>query len=386
MSVTAPRGFVAAGIAGGIKASGAADLALVAGADGPVWAAGVFTTNLMTAAPVLVTRSHLAASGGHVRGVVINSGNANAATGEQGKKDAEAMCAGVAVGLGVQPQQVLVCSTGLIGIPMPMAIIDAALPGLVAARTPEGGPAAARAIMTTDTVPKEVVVAGDGFTVGGMAKGAGMMAPNMATMLSVITTDAEATAAELKAALTAGVADTFNALDIDGCTSTNDTVLLLASGKAGRVPFDALADAVHEACASLSGQIAADAEGATKVVHFSVVGARDDAEAMVAARYVARGQLVKSSWYGQKAYWGRVASELGSCGVAFDQELLSISYGGVTVCRRGVAVEHDTAAVEAHMAERDLVIEAHLGIGSGRGAVVTTDLTHAYIDENMADS
>ena len=387
MSVTAAPGFVAAGVAAGIKASGDPDLSLVATADGrPVAAAGVFTRNKMTAAPVITTRAHLAATGGHAVAVVLNSGNANAATGQRGLDDAESMCATVASELGVDPAQVLVCSTGLIGIPMPIDVINAGIPSVVAARSADGGVAAATAIMTTDTVAKQVVVNGDGFIVGGMAKGAAMLSPDMATMLAVLTTDAEASPEQLKAALVHGVADSFNALDVDGCTSTNDTVLLLASGLAGPVDGDALNAAVAEACASLAGQMCADAEGATKVVRMTVSGASSDAEALIGARYVARSNLVKCSWYGCDPYWGRIASDLGSCGIDFDPATFSVSYGGITVCRGAIDADHDEAAVAAHMAGRDLEIIADLGRGSGTATILTNDLSHAYIDENMGTS
>ena len=389
MSATAPRGFTAAGIAAGIKASGDADMALVvvdAGRDQAGLAAGVFTRNLMTAPPVLVSKAHLRSSMGNIVAVVLNSGNANAATGEPGSRDAETMCALVAAELGVDPHQVLVCSTGLIGIPMPMDVIEPAIPGLVAARSVGGGADAAGAIMTTDTHRKEVVVDGGGFTVGGMAKGAAMLSPNMATMLAVLTTDAGATREELQAALTAGVDASFNTLDVDGCTSTNDTVLLLSSGLAGPVDPQALAAAVAQACTSLAEQMAGDAEGATKVVRLSVTGAHSDDEAATGARYVSRSQLVKCSWYGKDPYWGRVASDLGSCGIAFDAALVEVSYGGITVCRHGVEVDHDRDAVAAHMEGRHLEIVADLGLGAGRASILTNDLTHAYVDENMGTS
>jgi glutamate N-acetyltransferase/amino-acid N-acetyltransferase len=387
MSVTAVPGFVAAGIAAGIKASGATDLSLVGTADGaPVAAAGVFTRNKMTAAPVIVTRAHLASSGGHAAAVVLNSGNANAATGDRGVADAESMCAVVATELGIEPDQVLVCSTGLIGIPMPIDVIAAAIPALVAARTAEGGEAAATAIMTTDTHAKQVLVSGAGFTVGGMAKGAAMLSPDMATMLAVLTTDAAATPDQLKAALVAGVANSFNALDVDGCTSTNDTVLLLASGLAGPVEQSALEAAVADACADLAGQMCSDAEGATKVVRMTVTGAATDAEALIGARYVSRSNLVKCSWYGCDPYWGRIASDLGSCGIEFDPVTFALSYGGVTVCRGAVDADHDAAAVVTHMAGRHLEIVADLGLGTGTATILTNDLSHAYIDENMGTS
>lgn len=387
MSVTAAQGFVAAGVAAGIKASGDPDLSLVATADGTaVPSAGVFTRNKMTAAPVITTRSHLEATGGRSVAVVLNSGNANAATGEQGLADARAMCATVASQLGVSPEEVLVCSTGLIGIPMPIEVIEAGIPTLVAARSADGDRAAATAIMTTDTHPKEVVIDGAGFTVGGMAKGAAMLSPNMATMLAVLTTDAEATPEQLKAALVAGVANSFNILDVDGCTSTNDTVLLFASGLAGPVDGDAFNTAVAAACRSLAEQMCGDAEGATKVVRFSVTGAVDDAQALIGARYVSRSNLVKCSWYGCDPYWGRIASDLGSCGIEFDPALLTVSYGGTVVCDGAVDADHDAAAVAAHMAGRHLEIVAHLGLGAGEATILTNDLSHAYIDENMGTS
>ena len=387
MSVTSAKGFVAAGIASGIKDGGALDLSLVATDDGrAVPAAGVFTSNLMTAAPVTVSQSHLRVSAGQSAAVILNAGNANAATGEKGCDDAETMCDLTAAELGCDRHNVLVCSTGLIGIPLPIDQISAAIPALVAARTPKGSVDAAEAIRTTDTHRKEVTVRGPTFVVGGMAKGAAMLAPNMATMLAVLTTDAQAEPSELQAALRIGVADSFNVLTIDGCTSTNDTVLLLASGRAGRVDLHDLTAAVVAACEDLASQMAGDAEGATKVVRLVVTGAHSDADAQAAARKVAESQLVKCSWYGKDPYWGRIASELGSAHAHFDQRLLSISYGEVTVCHGGVEVDHDRAAVAAHMEQRHLEICCDLGLGSGRGSVLTNDLTHAYVDENMGTS
>jgi glutamate N-acetyltransferase/amino-acid N-acetyltransferase len=387
MSVTAAEGFVAAGIHCGIKSDGVPDLALVTTDDAqPMAAAAVFTSNLMTAAPVLTTRDHLDATGGHAVAIVLNSGNANAATGAAGRADAEAMCAAAATELGVDANQVLVCSTGLIGIPLPIDTIVAGMAPLVAARAPDGGGAAAQAIMTTDTVRKEVVVQGDGFVVGGMAKGAAMLAPDMATMLAVLTTDAQASPAELKAALIAGVATSFNALSVDGCQSTNDTVILMASGRRGPVDAVALRAAVAEACGSLAAQMAGDAEGATKVVRVTVIGAASDPEAHTGARRVADSNLCKCSWYGQDPYWGRIASELGSAGITFDQERLAVSYGGITVAAGGIDADHDRQAVTAHMAGRHLDIVADLGLGSGVGTILTNDLTHAYVDENMGTS
>jgi glutamate N-acetyltransferase / amino-acid N-acetyltransferase len=387
VSVTAPEGFVASGVHAGVKAGGELDLSLVATADGAaVPAAGVFTTNLMAAAPVTVSRGHLRVSGGQSAAVVLNSGNANAGTGEPGCEDAETMCDLVAADLASDPHQVLVCSTGLIGNRLPIDVISAAIPGLAAARSRRDGGDAAEAIRTTDTVRKEVVVEQGGFVFGGMAKGAAMLAPNMATMLAVLTTDASADSDELLAALRRGIAESFNALTVDGATSTNDTVLLLASGARGRADPATLDAGVAAACTSLAEQMAADAEGATKVVRISVVGAHDDEQARRAARKVADSQLVKCSWYGNDPYWGRVASELGSAGVGFDQRLLTISYGDVEVCHAGVEVDHDRHEVARHMSGDRIEIVCDLGLGSGRGSILTNDLTHAYVDENMGTS
>jgi glutamate N-acetyltransferase/amino-acid N-acetyltransferase len=298
------------------------------------------------------------------------------------------MCELAAEGVGCAPNEMLVCSTGLIGIPLPIARIEASAAALVAARHAGGGADAARAIMTTDTRAKEVVVARSGFTVGGMAKGAAMLAPNMATMLAVLTSDAVAPPDVLQAALRAAVAASFNTLSVDGCTSTNDTVIVLANGRssAGAVSSDELCGALTEACLSLARQMAGDAEGATKVVTVRVTEAASDAEAAVAARQVAQSQLVKCSFYGEDPYWGRVVSELGSAGVAFDADRVSVAYGGVTVADRGVACAHDAGAVAAHLSQPQVEVTASLGVGSGSAVVLTNDLTHAYIDENMRTS
>jgi len=387
MSVVSPGGFVASGVPCGIKDSGASDLALVATDDGrPVPAAAVFTSNLATAAPVQVSRRHLQMTGGQAAAVVLNSGNANAATGEPGCDDAERMCALVAGQLGCQSTEVLVCSTGLIGIPLPMAVIEAGIPTLVAGRSAAGGADAAEAIRTTDTVRKEVVVEGDGFTVGGMAKGAAMLAPNMATMLAVLTTDASVDSGVLQPALQRAVADSFNALSVDGCTSTNDTVMVLSSGRAGTPGPGALGDALAEACTSLAAQMAEDAEGATKVARVRVTGAASDEQARQAARKVADSQLVKCSLFGADPYWGRIVSELGSAGVTFDPDRVEVAYGGVVVCAKGIAVAHDADAVRVHLQGRRVEITADLGLGAGTGVILTNDLTPGYIDENMRTS
>jgi glutamate N-acetyltransferase/amino-acid N-acetyltransferase len=386
MSVTAPKGFLAAGVACGIKPSGDPDLALVATADRqPVAAAGVFTSNRATAAPVLVSADHLGATGGRAAAVVLNSGNANACTGSAGRADAERTCALVGEHLGTDAEHVLVCSTGLIGIPLPMDAVEAGVPKLAAALGPDGA-AAAEAIRTTDTVRKEALVDGGPFTVGGMAKGAAMLAPSMATMLAVLTTDAVAEPDVLAEILRAGVADSFNALLVDGATSTNDTVLLLANGASGHHDDAALAEAVAAACTDLARQMGRDAEGATKLVEVRVTGAASDEDARRAARAVAGSMLCKCSWYGCDPYWGRIVSELGSSGAAFDPDVVAVAYGDVTVCRNGVPAAHDTTALERTMAARDLLVAADLGLGPGRATVLTCDLTHGYVDENKGTS
>ena len=392
MSVTAPQGFVAAGGAVGIKASGALDLAVVATADGrAVPAAGVFTQNLAAAAPVQVSREHLRRSEGKAAAVVLTSGNANAATGPAGVRAARRLCEIVAAGVGAAPEEVLVCQTGLIGVPFPHGVLGAVEP-VVASRAPgaPAGRAAAEAIMTTDTVRKEAVAHVDAggvrCTVGGMAKGAAMLAPNMATMLAVVTTDAAVAPGTLRALLGDAVGVSFNAMTVDGCTSTNDTVLLLASGQAGAVPADQLGAAVTAVCRSLAEQMVADAEGATKTARIWVTGAASHAEAHVAARKVASSLLVKCSLNGEDPYWGRVVSELGSAGVSFELERTSVAYGGIEVCAHGAAVPHDADALRAHMAGKVVDIRCDLGIADGEGAVLTADLGYGYLDENRTTS
>jgi glutamate N-acetyltransferase/amino-acid N-acetyltransferase len=395
VTVTAAAGFTASGVHCGIKADpNALDLALVA--TEPVRpfaaaAAAVFTSNRAAAAPVEVSRAHLAATGGRAAAVVLNSGNANAATGAVGRQHAERICALVADGLGCSADEVLVCSTGLIGIPLPIEAVEGGIGPLVLARraSPEAGAAAADAIRTTDTVAKQVVVEADGFTVGGMAKGAAMLAPELATMLAVLTTDAFVNPDDLRRALTAAVACSFNALSVDGCTSTNDTVIALASlSPRSTEPTDPadLEAALTVACVDLAAQMAADAEGATKVVTVRVRGAVSESDARRAARKVAESQLVKCSLYGADPYWGRIVSELGSAGAAFDPALTSISYGGTVVCAGGVAAAHDEAAVAAHLAGRQVEIVADLGLGGGEAVILTNDLTPGYIAENMRTS
>lgn len=390
MSVTAPVGFVAAGLACGIKAGGVPDMALVTTEDGrPVPAAAVFTANRAPAAPVQVSRAHLAATGGRAAAVVVSSGNANAATGAPGRQVAERMCDLVAEHLSCAAEEVLVASTGLIGIPLPMDPLDGGIPRLVASRAPgrDAGRAAARAIMTTDTAIKQTLVEGPGFSVGGMAKGAAMLAPNLATMLAVLTTDAATTPADLHAALVGGVRDSFNSLSVDGCCSTNDTVVILSSGRAGRPSVrTVLTQALGTACAALANQMAADAEGATRRVEVRVSGAATGHDARRAARRVAESGLVQCSMHGSDPYWGRVVSELGSAGVAFDPDRVKVAYGGIDVCRGGVACAHDREAVATHLRGAVVELGADLGLGDGAAEMLTTDLGPGYIAENMRTS
>ncbi len=394
MSVVAARGFDAAAAASGVKPGGALDVALIATTDRqPVTAAGVFTSNRVASAPVLISRQHLADA--RAAGVVLNAGNANAATGETGREHAGRMCAATAAAIGCDEADVLVCSTGLIGVPLPVDLVETGIATAAAALADDAaaGRRAADAIRTTDTVAKEATATGGGFTVGGMAKGAAMLAPAMATMLAVVTTDAAVTAPALDSALGCAVHDTFNALIVDACMSTSDTVLVLANGRAGHPPiepsgpaFARFATALTEVCDQLAEAMAADAEGATKLARVVVQGAASPTEARLAARGVASSQLVQCSLYGADPYWGRVLSELGASGAVFDPERVDIAYNGITVCRDGVAVAHDDAALAAVMAQRDIEITCDLHAGTDHTAVRFTDLTHAYVDENRGTS
>ncbi len=384
MSVTGPAGFRAAGVACGIKERGVLDLALVAAAE-PVPAAAVFTVNRAAAAPVRLSREHLAAGRG-VRGVLLNSGCANAGTGAAGSAAARASAAAAAGHLGGNATEVLVASTGPIGPQLPFDLVLDGIGHAVAAlaSSPEAGRAAAEAIMTTDTVPKEAFLAAPaGYAVGGMAKGAGMIRPDMATMLAVLTTDAAVPAPLLDTALRVAVDETFHALDIDGCASTNDTVVVLASGKSGVTPtLQGLAESLTTVAADLARQLAADAEGADRVVTIDVTGAADAATARNAGRAIADSALVRASFYGGDPNWGRLLGALGASGIDFDPAAVSIAYQGIVVATGGSGAAHDERALLERLGEGDFTVEVTIGDGPGAGRVLTTDLTPAYVRLN----
>lgn len=386
-----PLGFAAAGGAAGVKEHGAPDLALVAAVPpGAVPAAAVFTRNLAAAAPVQLSRRHLAESAGRIGAVVLNSGCANAGTGEAGLRGAAATASAVGHLLGLPPEQVLVCSTGVIGTELPLRRIEEALPGLCKelGDSDEALLSAARAIMTTDTREKvaSAELAG-GARLAAIGKGAAMLAPDMATMLAVLLTDAVVAPELLQRALGRATERSFNELSVDGCTSTNDTVVALASGASGVEPDEAeLTAALTATCRNLAHQMAADAEGGTKVVRVTVSGAADDGSARAAARRVAESSLVKCSWYGGDPNWGRVLSELGTAGIALDPGRVRISYGAHTVCSEGSATAHDEAALAEYLAGPEFEILCELGLGDGSGEILSADLTHGYVDENMGRS
>lgn len=386
MSITAAQGFVASGLHAGIKTS-RHDMALVATDDRrPVACAAVFTQNKFAAPPVELGRRTLAAAEGRAAGVVINSGNANAGTGALGLADAERMAAAAAEAAGTNAAHMLVCSTGIIGTPLPMDVILAAIPQLAADLSIKGAEDAALGILTTDSRPKQAVIHGDGFTLGGMAKGCGMIAPNMATMLAFLTTDAQIDRAALQRILAEASDATFNTLNVDGATSTNDSAFLLSSGRRDVPDHAAFAEAVHALCADLTDQMARDAEGMTKLVRLRVTGAASHDEARAAAKAIAENNLVKCSWYGSDPYWGRLLAAAGSAGVAFETERSAVRYGGVCVAQGGAPLPHDAAVVAAHMGQAEVEIEVNLGLGSGEARVIGIDLGPGYIKENSVTS
>ncbi len=381
MSVTDPRGFRAAGVAAGLKASGR-DVALVVN-DGPQCvAAGVFTANRVKAAPVLWSEQVIA--GGVVRAVVLNAKYANACTGPAGFQISHATAEAVAAALEIGAGEVAVCSTGKIGEPPPLDPLLAGVAVAVAALSEAGGADAADAIRTTDTVSKQAVTSRDGWSVGGMAKGAGMLAPSLATMLCVITTDAVADQATLNAALRDATRLTFDRLDSDGCLSTNDTVLLLASGASGAAPAaEELSDAVLEVCGELARQLVADAEGASKDIAIEVRGAKTEDDAVDVARAVSRSNLLKCALHGEDPNWGRILAAVGTTAAQFDPLTLDAAINGVWVCRDSAPGE-DPAAVD--LSGREIHLTVDLKAGSESATVWSNDLTAAYVHENSAYS
>ncbi|MBM7280445.1 bifunctional glutamate N-acetyltransferase/amino-acid acetyltransferase ArgJ [Gordonia rubripertincta] len=388
--VTAPLGFRAAGIAAGIKVSGNPDLALVFN-EGPDYsAAGVFTSNQVKAAPVLWSQQVLTT--GKLRAVILNSGGANACTGPGGFQDTHKTAEAVAEalsnwGTSTGAVEVAVCSTGLIGDRLPMDKVLAGVTEIVQEMGGglTGGTDAAHAIMTTDTVPKQAALHHpQGWNVGGMGKGAGMMAPSLATMLVVLTTDAAATTEQLDTALRRATTRTFDRLDIDGSMSTNDTVLLLSSG-ASQIPVDQadLDEAVFAVCDDLAAQMQADAEGVTKRVTITVTGAQAEDDAVVVARFVARDSLVKTALFGSDPNWGRVLATVGASPVRIDPDVIAVSFNGSPVCENGCGVD---GARDVDLSGADIDVLVDLKLGDASASVRTTDLSHAYVEENSAYS
>ncbi|MDI5966014.1 bifunctional glutamate N-acetyltransferase/amino-acid acetyltransferase ArgJ [Streptomyces sp. SL13] len=383
MSVTAAKGFTAAGVAAGLKESGAPDLALVVNHGPRRSAAGVFTSNRVQAAPVLWSKAVLA--GGTVSAVVLNSGGANACTGPLGFQDTHATAEKAAEVLdGHSAGEIAVASTGLIGLRLPM---DLLLPGVekaAAELSPHGGEKAAIAIKTTDTTHKTAVAERTGWTVGGMAKGAGMLAPGLATMLVVVTTDADLEPAALDEALRESTRTTFDRVDSDGCMSTNDTVLLLASGASGVTPpREEFTEAVREVCADLARQLIGDAEGASKDIRIEVVNAATEDDAVEVGRSIARNNLLKCAVHGEDPNWGRVLSAIGTTSAAFEPDELNVAINDVWVCRNG-SVGEDRDLVD--MRYREVRITADLSAGDAGAVIWANDLTADYVHENSAYS
>ena len=382
MTVTGPAGFRASGVAAGLKSSGAADVALVVN-DGPTFdSASVFTRNRCLANPVLWSREVV--KDGVVRAVVLNAGGANCYTGPEGFQTTHAVAERAAERLGIGAIDVVVCSTGLIGLlndrDALLAGVDAAYDALAGA----GGPDAARAIMTTDSIPKQVVVEGAGWSVGGMAKGAGMLAPQLATMLVVLTTDAVVPAAGLDAALRAATRVSFDRLDSDGCMSTNDTVTVMASGRSGIAPpVTEFAEALTRACSDLAMQLLRDAEGADHEIAITTVNAASEDDAVTVGRSVARSNLFKAAVFGNDPNWGRVLASVGTTDALFDPADLDVALNDVWVCRRS-APAADPATVD--LRPREVTVTVDLKVGSACATVWTNDLTHAYVHENSAYS
>ncbi len=388
--VTAPSGFRAGAVAAGIKKAGKLDVALLV-AESAVPAAAVYTTNTIAAAPVVVSRAHTA--NGHIRAVVINSGNANACTGVSGRADARAMASAVGDAIGCAAEDVVVASTGVIGLPLPLGTVLGGISGAADLLASDGGPSAAEAIRTTDTFTKQcaisLTVGGITYLVGGMAKGSGMIQPNMATMLGFITTDAPLTPAACDSALRAATARTFNRITVDSDTSTNDMCLLMASGAAGGDPidagserYDAIASAIHHVAGELARMIVRDGEGATKFVEVTVRGAASEHDAELAAFSIANSPLCKTAIFGADANWGRVAMAIGKSGAHIDPDAFDVVFAGIPTCLAGAAIAFDEQAAAEALGRPDVDVLVDLHVGDATATVWTCDLSYEYVRIN----
>ena len=384
--VTAPSGYRATGIQTGVKESGAKDLALVYSTR-PASAAAVYTTNKVQGAPIAIDREHLA--DGKARAVILNSGNANVCNGHVGLDHARRMCARTASELGLQTEEVLVCSTGLIGVPLPIAQIEAGIPRLVAALSEEGGGDAAEAILTTDTVPKscavEVELESGRAVVGAMAKGAAMIAPNMATMLSVVTTDATVPSGPLQELLSQAIQRTFNCITVDGDMSTSDTVILMANGAAEELSerdCAGLYEGLECVCRQMAQAIARDAEGSSKLITIAVRGAATEAEARQVGIAVANSSLVKTAAFGNDPNWGRILCAMGYAGVDFDSARVRVALCGTDIYGNGAGLAYDASKLSAAMQAEEMAIDIDLAMGSAAAEIFTCDLTYEYVRLN----
>lgn len=402
--VASPQGFRASGLHAGFKKKhDLLDLALIC-ADAPCSTAAVFTKNVFCAAPITVSKEHLdGVSYGRAQAIVVNSGNANAATGKPGLEAAYDTATEAARIIGCKTDEVVVASTGVIGVPLPFELFEQHLPQLVSSASDQGGNDAAQAIMTTDTVPKEYAIryksrdpeyAGIEFTIGGMAKGSGMIMPDMATLIAVLTTDAPLAPELTRSALVSAVGKSFNKVTIDSDTSTNDTCFLMASGQAcadqgtiqgfaeGSIAYAEFLSALEAVCIELARKIAADGEGATKLITVKVTGARNDADADAAARAIANSPLVKTAIFGHDANWGRVAMAIGKSGAQFKQEDVSIVFMGLPVCKDGLPLVFDEEEALRRFVEPEIDIEVDLGAGIAQTTMWTCDFSHDYVTIN----
>lgn len=390
MSVTAPKGFLVGTAATGKRASGQDDVCVIY-SERTASAAGVFTSNQMAAPPVVLAKR--AVADGALKAIVVNAGNANACTGDQGRADAERMVATVASALEVEPDDVAVASTGVIGVPLEMAALDNAIRSACDTLSADNGLAGAKAIMTTDNGPKtataSVTIGGQAYVVGGMAKGAGMICPDMATMLCFLTTDAPMTHEACEQALLSAVGASFNKITVDGETSTNDCVLLMANGAAGGAAiatggqaYESIAQAITQVCAELAKMIVRDGEGATKLVEVVVRGAVDDTQAHIAAMAVAVSPLFKCAMYGSDPNWGRVVSAVGASRAKVDPDSIEVLFAGIQVASAGTAVPFDEADAKARLDSEDVQVVVDLHLGDGQATVWTCDLTYEYVRIN----